>query len=745
MNHIPALIKDLALILSAAGFTTLLFKKLKQPVVLGYIIAGILISPNFKFFPNITETSSINIWAEIGVIFLLFSLGLEFSFKKLVQVGSSASITALVEVVLMLTFGYFTGQLLGWSFIDSIFLGGILSVSSTTIIIRAIEELGIKHKSFVSLVFGALIVEDIVAIALMVLLTTLAVSKQFSGVDMLFSIGKLGFFLVLIFLVGIYLLPTFLKKTKKFMNDETLLIVSLALCLLMVLLASGVGFSPALGAFIMGSLLAETQIAEKVEHLVSSVKNLFGAIFFVSVGMLIDPHMLVQYGGPILLISVVTIVGKIISTMTGALLSGQPLNNSVQAGFSLAQIGEFSFIIATLGLTLKVTSGFLYPIAVAVSALTTFTTPYLIKSAEPFANWLQKKLPAIWMKALNRYSNATRNISVESEWKTILKKYIGIIAINTIMIAAFIILAYQFLLPFMLTVFDKELLARSITAVITLTAISPFLWALAIRKLRKGSFVALEVLRILVAILLLGAVQQWLFSFWAAVIGTLVVTPLLLYIFRIKLENSYTRIRERFLYNLNEKERLKRVKDNLSPWDAHIVYYEVSPNADYLGIPLEQLAWREKYGVNITSLERGEIKTYAPDRYARLFPFDKIGILGTDVQLQTFKPVIETTGKDMVDQPDLNVILQKLVISEHGPLKDLTIRSSGIREKTNGLVVGIERGRQRILNPSSDTPFKRNDVVWIVADARKMEQFTKSVQSPLLKTVADSQGDGKGN
>jgi CPA2 family monovalent cation:H+ antiporter-2 len=730
MNHIPDLIKDLALILSAAAFTTLLFRKLKQPVVLGYIIAGILVSPNFKFFPNITEISSINIWAEIGVIFLLFSLGLEFSFKKLVQVGSAASITAIVEVVLMLSLGYATGQLLGWSFIDSIFLGGILSVSSTTIIIRAIDELGIKHKSFVKLVFGALIVEDIVAIALMVLLTTLAVSKQFSGTDMLLSVLKLGFFLVLLFLAGVYILPTFLKKTKKYMNDETMLIVSLALCLLMVLLASGVGFSPALGAFIMGSLLAETLIAEKVEHLVSSVKNLFGAIFFVSVGMLIDPKMLVAYGWPILIICLVTIVGKIISTMTGALLSGQPLNNSVQAGFSLVQIGEFSFIIATLGLTLKVTSGFLYPIAVAVSAITTFTTPYLIKASEPFAEWLQSKLPEKWVNALNRYSRNTRNIKAESGWKSVLKTYLGIIAINAVIIVACLILAHKYLLPLIQTVTKHALLARSITAAITLTAISPFLWALAIRKLKKGSFVALELVRIIVAIFLLGALLQWLFSFRVAVAGTLVVTPLLFLLFRKKLEKSYSRIRERFLYNLNEKERSQETDDNLSPWDAHIVDYSVSPDAEYVGIPLEELGWREKYGINITSIERGNKKLYAPGRTVRLFPFDKIGVLGTDTQLQAFKSEVDSPAGEMQDRPEKNAVLQKLVIGEYTPLRGQSIRTSGIREKTNGLVVGIERAGKRILNPPSDTQFERNDIVWIVGDAKRISQLQD--HSPAL-------------
>ena len=359
MIHLPVLIADLGLILAAAGVTTLLFKKIKQPLVLGYILAGVLVGPYIDFMPTVTDHKSITIWAEIGVIFLLFSLGLEFSFKKLVKVGGSASITAIVEVVFMLLIGFGVGKMLGWSTMDSIFLGGILSVSSTTIIIRAFEELGVKHKKFAGLVFGVLIVEDLVAILLLVLLSTLAVSQQFAGTEMLISILKLAFFLVLWFLGGIFLIPTFLKATKKLMNDETMLIVSLALCLVMVLLAVKVGFSPALGAFIMGSILAETTQAEKIEHLTKSVKDLFAAIFFVSVGMLIDPSILLEYALPIVAVTLATVLGKLISSTLGALLSGQPLKTSVQAGMSLAQIGEFSFIIATLGLTLKVTSDFL--------------------------------------------------------------------------------------------------------------------------------------------------------------------------------------------------------------------------------------------------------------------------------------------------------------------------------------------------------------------------------------------------
>ncbi|RZK61625.1 MAG: cation:proton antiporter, partial [Pedobacter sp.] len=425
-----------------------IFKKIKQPLVLGYILAGLLVGPHLDFFPSVTDTKSINIWGEIGVIFLLFSLGLEFSFKKLVKVGGSASITAVVEVVFMLVIGFSAGKLMGWKTMDSIFLGGILSVSSTTIIIRAFEELGVKHKKFAGLVFGVLIVEDLVAILLLVLLSTLAVSQQFAGSEMLISILKLAFFLVLWFLGGIFLIPTFLKATRKLMNDETMLVVSLALCLIMVLLAVKVGFSPALGAFIMGSILAETTQAEKIEHLTKSVKDLFAAVFFVSVGMLIDPKILVDYALPIVIVTLATILGKFLSSSLGALLSGQPLKTSVQAGMSLAQIGEFSFIIATLGLTLKVTSDFLYPIAVAASAITTFTTPYLIKLSEPFYQFLTRILPKKWVDGISRYSSSTAGITTLSDWKILLRSYAFNTIIHSVIIIAVIFLASRYVQPF---------------------------------------------------------------------------------------------------------------------------------------------------------------------------------------------------------------------------------------------------------------------------------------------------------
>ena len=487
-HHLYPLIGDLGLILMTAGIAVLLFKKLRQPMVLGYLIAGFLAGPYVHFFPTVKDIHNVEVWAEIGVIFLLFSLGLEFSFKKLMSVGGSSSITALVQISIMIGLGYATGQLMGWSQMDSIFLGAILSISSTTIIIRAFEEVGVKTQKFVSIVFGALIVEDIVAILLLVLLSTIAVSQQFSGIELLESALKLVFFLILWFVGGIFFIPTFFKKTKNLLNEETALIVSLALCLMMVILATKAGFSPALGAFIMGSIIAETTKAEWIEHLVKPVKDLFGAVFFVSVGMLINPQTLADYWLPVIIITVVTIFGKTFSTTLGALISGQPLKQSVQAGSSLAQIGEFSFIIATLGMTLGVTSEFLYPIVVAVSAITTFTTPFLIKSSPNLYDLAQKILPGSWQKRIEDYSYSTQTIKSESNWKVFLKANVIQIIIHSVIILGVIILASRYIIPNN----EESQWNQLLVTCIIFAVISPFLWALALRRVAVNAMEAIK-------------------------------------------------------------------------------------------------------------------------------------------------------------------------------------------------------------------------------------------------------------
>lgn len=741
MIHLAPLIKDLALILIAAAVTTLIFKRLRQPLVLGYIVAGLLVGQHVSLVPTVSDEKNIHIWSEIGVIFLLFSLGLEFSFKKLIKVGGAASISAIVEVVFMLALGYLLGQIMGWSPMDSIFLGGIISISSTTIIIRAFEELGVKGLKFAGLVFGILVVEDLVAIVLLVLLSTLAVSRQFEGGAMLISVVKLVFFLIAWFVTGIFFIPTLLRMTKKFMNEETLLITSVGLCLLMVVLATQVGFSPALGAFIMGSILAETTQAEKIEHLIKPVKELFGAVFFISVGMLINPAMLVKYAVPVLIITVVTLVGKTLSTGIGALLSGQPLKTSVQAGMSLAQIGEFSFIIAQLGLTLNVTSEFLYPVAVAVSAVTTFTTPYMIKLSGPVYEKLAHIMPHRWKTAINRYSAAAQTISVVSDWKVLLKSYFTNIVIYTVVMLAIILLSSYYLLP----MGGKYSWGRITSAVVTLFLLMPFLWALSFRRISsaesnriweqkkyRGPLMLLRIARIVIAIFLLGFFIDRFFSYTVALAVTAIMI-LLIFVLRRKIGGFYTTIEERFFSNFNAREtKVGNInKSVLAPWDAHLAVAEIKPLSPVVGATLEELQLRENYGINIALINRSGMKMYAPDKNARLFPGDVVTAIGTDEQLQKFNDYLEPANAAIavpVNDGD-PIALKQFLVVERSALEGKTIREAGIRERTSGIVLGIERKGQRLLNPASVTVLQAGDIVWIAGSGRRLYAWLKEINT----------------
>ncbi|MEJ7685462.1 MAG: cation:proton antiporter [Segetibacter sp.] len=720
MAHLPTLIHDLALILCVAALTSLVFKWLKQPVVLGYIIAGLLVGPNFSLLPNITDIEGVRIWADIGVIFLLFSLGLEFSFKKLARVGGNSSITGIFEVACMTGVGFLTGRLLGWTKMDSIFLGGIIAISSTTIIIRAFDELKVKNRKFAGAVMGILVIEDLVAVMLLVILSTISVKNNVQGTELIMALLKLVFFLCLWFLSGIFLLPSILKAGKKLMNDETMMIVSVGLCFFMVVLATKAGFSAPLGAFIMGSILAETTQAEKIESLVKSVRDLFGAVFFVSVGMLINPVLLLKFAVPVLILTLVVIFGKTLFVTIGSLLAGRPLRQSIQAGMSLSQIGEFSFIIATLGLSLGVIHDYLYPIAVGVSVITTFTTPYLIRFADPFYAKLENSLPEKWKTRLNRYSSGAQTIEAESDWKVVLRSYLVLIVTNSVVIIAFILLSIHFLSPLIINEVKNKTAALIITTFITLLVTSPFIWALTIKKIHKsaytslwldkkynrGPLVMLEILRNVLAVVYLFLLLVQLFTPLIAFVVALIVMVIVLVIFSQRLQYFYSRIEHRFLTNLNARNVIEGTdeKNTISPWDAHLAYFDISPDADFIGKPLMELQWREKYGIKHSKYRKREKVIDVPSRVEMLFPYDKISVIGTDEQLQTFRyiidPVIEAaeslSGKNTVS-------LHKVIVDNHNHLRGKTIRSSNIRRQTGGLVVGIERDGKRILNPDSTT------------------------------------------
>lgn len=733
--HLPNLISDLGLILVTAAIAVLIFKLLKQPLVLGYLVAGFLAGSEFDFFPTVKDMNSVSVWAEIGVIFLLFSLGLEFSFKKLMKVGGTASITAITQIITMVALGYFVGQLMDWNKMNSMFLGVILSISSTTIILKTFDELGVKTQKFAGNVIGALIVQDILAILMMVLLSTVAVSQQFSGSELAISVLKLVFFLTIWFVVGIFFIPTILKKAKHLLTDEMLLIVSLALCLLMVIFAANVGFSPALGAFIMGSIIAETTQAEHIEHLVKPVKDLFGAVFFVSVGMLIDPEMLAKYAIPVAILTFVVLIGQSLSSTTGALLSGQPLKQSIQTGMSLSQIGEFSFIIATLGMTLKVTSDFLYPIVVAVAAITTFTTPYMVKLATPFSIYIEKKIPRKWAKKIERYSANTEAIKSVSTWKTVLKSYLTQIIIHSIIIVAIILLSSKYILPLV----ESSRFGNAIAALITVIILSPFLWALSLRRVAiasiqelmmvrkyRGPIIVLVFFRIALTLFYLGFILNEFFSpiiaFIAFVIG------IMLYImFPKKLHSFYNKIEGHFLKNFNDREILKQSKRQnvLSPWDGHMAEFTIATASNLAGKSLKSIKIREQFGINIASIKRGEIIINIPNKTERLFPGDEINVIGTDEQVKLFKIYLK---KHEIEEPENvlkeDIILQQLELKNRVCIGK-SIRESQIREKTHGIIVGIERNGKRILNPESNWVLESDDILWIAGDKKKINAFLK--------------------
>ena len=571
MAQLEPLISDLALILICAGVMTLLFKGLKQPIVLGYIVAGFLASPNMPYMPSVTDGHSVHVWSDIGVIFLLFALGLEFSFKKILKMGAAPIIAALAIIIAMIYVGGLTGHLFGWSDMNCLYLGGMLAMSSTTIIFKAFDDMGLQKERSSSLVLSVLIIEDILAIVLMVMLSTMAVSKEFEGTQMLTSILKLGFFLVLWFVVGIYLIPIFLKKVKPLMNDETLLITSLALCFGMVVFASAVGFSAAFGAFVMGSILSETLEGKNIEHLVNPVKNLFGAIFFVSVGMMVDVNLIIEYIVPILCIVVAIMLGHTILSTGAFIISGQSLKTSMKCSFSLTQIGEFAFIIASLGTSLHVTSDFLYPIVVAVSVFTTFTTPYMIRLAEPAYNVVSRVLPASWIERLER--NATEN-GEEKEtnemhrlWSAELKKSVFIVLINSVLCMAIIALMALYGAPVIYDMLPVPW-AGIVTAVVTLFFTAPLIWML----MRQGSkskevnrlwdeggriervkLSALAIMRFLIAAAFISYIigntlpRSGLFGIFA------VLVVLFLIFFSSNLEKRSNRLVQTFTENLNGK------------------------------------------------------------------------------------------------------------------------------------------------------------------------------------------------
>ena len=731
MSQLAPLISDLALILICAGVMTLIFKKLKQPLVLGYIVAGFLCSPHFAFTPSVVDEANIDLWSEIGVIFLLFALGLEFSIKKLLKVGSSAIISACTIILFMIIIGVSVGWMFGWKQMDCIYLGGMIAMSSTTIVYKAFDDMGLRQQHFAGVVLGILIIEDILAIVLMVMLSTMAVSTHFEGSELILSIVRLVFFLILWLVVGLYLIPILLKRVRKLMSDETLLIVSLAFCFGMVYLAAAVGFSPAFGAFIMGSILSETVESEHIEHLVAPVKDLFGAIFFVSVGMMVDPHMIVEYRYPILAIVGAVLLGQTVFGTLGVLLSGQPLKTAMQCGFSLTQIGEFAFIIAAMGVSLKVTSDFLYPIVVAVSVITTFLTPYMIRLAVPAYNVIDRHLPSRWKLLLERYSAGSSTVNHKTNWQKLLLAVARVVLIYSVLSIAVLIISLHFMRPYLLDVLGMTW-GKIVTAVITILAIAPFLRALIMKKNHSVEFrtlwndnrfnhaplISLVIFRVLIGVGFVVFIIERLFQGSVALIVGISILVVCGMIFSRFLKKQSIVLERTFELNLRSKEMRQEYLGGKRPSyagklldrDIHLSDFTVSPDSEWVGHTLKELDLGKKYGVHVTSI----------------IPNDTLQIIGTDEQLSAFsamaeKAVLPPDGEDLEKR---EMKLSQFIVDKKSPFVGRNIIESGFRSNYHCLVVGIESaGEDALRAPDVHAPLRENDVVWVVGEAANLKKL----------------------
>lgn len=751
MGHLPDFIRDLAVMLILAGVVTIIFKWLKQPVVLGYIVAGVLASSHISFMPNVIDTTNVHVWSEIGIIFLLFALGLEFSFKKLMDVGGAASIATIINMGSMIVIGYIVGHLLGMASVNSLFLGGMLSMSSTTIIIKAFNDMGLQKTKFANIVFGMLIVEDLAAILMMVLLSTLAVSQNFQGSEFMEQILKLVFFILIWFVIGIYLIPTILKKLKKFLNDETLLIVAVGLCLGMVLFASSVGFSAALGAFVMGSILAETIESKHIEHLLEPLKNLFGAVFFVSVGMMVNPTMIANHIGLILLLTAIVLIGRPIFAVLGVLASGQGMKVAIHSGFSLAQIGEFSFIIAGLGMTLEGFDKDLYPIIVAVSVITTFTTPYFIKVATPIANAIDKRIPQKYNKLKTGYSSTSyKSVNKQTTWNKLLKSILGYVAIYTTLSVAILLVFQKFITPFIIA-HVPGIWGKILSAVLSLLFMAPFMRSIIMKrnrsrdfmqlwnnnKFNRGALISLIVLRVAICVVLTLIVLIPLFPRMTPILIIVSLIFLTIIIFSQGFKKQSRKIEEQFMHNLNVKEEYderkaaiptKVAKDLLSK-DIHIEELEISPLSPIVGNTLKDVNFRQTTGVNIICIIRGGRKINIPDGNEPLYPYDKIIVSGSDNEIQEFIHKIKERNDKLLAEQDIehHISLSQYVVEPNSTMIGKTVAELNVSNKTECMIIEIDRDGDSITSFGADFIFKEDDVLWLAGEKEKLKAFADNI------------------
>ena len=747
MSEELSLVTELAIILIAAGIFTVISKALKQPLILGYIVAGFLVGPHLGLFPQFSA-ESVHQWSEIGIIFMLFSLGLEFSFKKLLQIGSSALITAGTICVGMFLTGTLVGTAMRWTLMESIFLGGLLSMSSTTIILKAYDDMGLKNKPYASLIFGSLVFEDLIAVLMMVLLSTMAVSNQFAGGEMLLALAKLGFFLILWFLVGIFVIPSLLKRFRRYLTDEILLLVSIGLCFGMVVIANAVGFSSALGAFVMGSILAETAEGEHIHKVTTGIKDLFGAIFFVSVGMMVDPAVIAEHWPTILVITLVAMTGILLFSSSGALLAGKGLDTAVHTGFTMAQLGEFGFIIASVGCSLGVLRGFIYPVIIAVSVITAFTTPYMIKAADPVLAWLRRRLPANVLARIDtpQEEAGKRSRAEQSEWKRLLTSYFLRVGLYSVLLIAILIGSRLYLNRLAANWLGGwSDFARNLTVtLVTLAVMAPFLYGLAVtngsirkpaqkllkeKTANKWPILTLMLLRIFIGIafVLVVIVDHFDLAGWTMI---LIVAAAFLFFWLAKTSvHRFGGLEERFFANFNEKEELQRrqnpvtskVAEKMAGYDVHLEPITISPDYEGIGKPLRELPFRHSTGINILKITRGTQSILIPGGEERIYPGDRLLAVGTTQQIDAFVANIREGIKTHTEDSEAFTI-ERIELTENSYLSGKTLREADLR-RAGCMVISYLRDGRLVTNPKPDEPLLPGDSVYLAGVKSSVDWF----------------------
>lgn len=755
MSQLPHLIEDLALILIVAGFVTILFKKLKQPLVLGYIVAGFIVSPHMPYTMSVIDKSNIHTWAEIGVMFLLFGLGLEFSVKKILKMGAKPMISTMFILFSLSVLGFLMGTMFGWTRMDSIFLGGMLSISSTTIIYKALNDMGMAQQRFVSSVMSVLILEDIMAIVMMVMLSTIAGGNDLTGSQILGSVGRIGFFLVLWFVIGLFAIPLILRHVRQFLNSETLLIVALGLCCLMAVISTQVGFSAAFGAFVMGSILAETVEADKIERVVEPVRNLFGAIFFVSVGMLVEPKILVEYAIPILLLTLTIIIGHVVFSTIGFFLGGVQLKNAMRCSFSMVQIGEFAFIIATLGQSLHVINDYLYPVVVAVSVITTFLTPYVMRMADPAYTLFMHIIPKHWARRLEHLQLGTPNDAIaESSWRSLIKAMSVNTIIYGILSSAVIAIMFSLVLPFCreqsIALTGTHWAGNALCGVLTVVLISPFLRSIVMKKNHSEEFrtlwtrsllnriplIATVVLRVIVAAAFVFYICNYLTRLRSALMITVALLVITMMILSRNLKQRSIRLERLFIQNLRSRDIKAQVEgrrkplfaQNLQDRDIHIGIVEVPEDSLWAGKSLRSLKLRNRFGVHVSSILRGNQRLNIPGGNTILFPGDKIQAIGDDEQLSGFSAAAtrELHKEDLeIEQREMK--LRQVVLNKQSEFIGKTIRESGIRDHYNCMVVGIDDGQKNLTLIDPAHVLTQGDVLWLVGEEHDLRVIMELV------------------